>query len=427
MRVTIPHISIALLIVLFCSTQLAFSQSRYGELMPLNGYDENTRLDVNIENGLDYRYQARDWSMPRYADSLSFWSRVYVNLGYGYGRDWKGVSKSGVQSLIFGAGYNFSPVHSLEVDGAFGGGENNIMMTYYMNLNNAALRRDAHSRFDVLMGVGGEARLKGSDVAGAFSTSIRGRYNVTRNLGLYVEPRASFGSPLRGSQSTTQVSTSIDVGVSYRFNKPEFYFLDYVLPESLRNPERLDVPYEFDVLPFFAVKSNLLFDAVTAVNVAVEIPIKERWSICGEWLCPWWITDDDTAALQILSANLEGRYWFGDRTDKLQMTGLFAGFYFGGGLYDLRLNSKGYQGEFYIASGISGGYAHAINPSGSLRMEYSLGVGYLNTDYRYYEGRADNRFMVWQYNGRYTWVGPTRASVSLVWMMNINKKRGGKQ
>lgn len=175
----------------------------------------------------------------------------------------------------------------------------------------------------------------------------------------------------------------------------------------------------------FALKTNLLYDLLLTPSFEVEIPIGNRWSVAGEWIFPWWITKDNGNALQILSGQVEGRYWFGNRTNKPQLTGWFAGFYAGGGLYDLQWKNNGYQGEFYIAAGASAGYAHTINKSGSLRMEYSLGLGYLNTEYRYYEGMQNNEYLVWQYDGRYTWIGPTKAKVSLVWM--IDWQRGGKR
>ena len=174
--------------------------------------------------------------------------------------------------------------------------------------------------------------------------------------------------------------------------------------------------------PLFAAKTNLLFDALTALNVELEVPIGQRWSVAGEWIFPWWVTKDNGNALQILSGNVEGKYWFGDRTKRPVMTGWFAGLYAGGGLYDLQYRNNGYQGEFYIAAGVSGGFAHTINKSGTLRMEYSLGIGYLQTEYRYYEGVEQNEFLVWQYDGRYSWLGPTRAKVSLVWMLNAKQK-----
>ncbi len=176
--------------------------------------------------------------------------------------------------------------------------------------------------------------------------------------------------------------------------------------------------------PLLAIKTNLLFDVATMANVELELPIGNRWSVAGEWIFPWWVTSDNAYALQLLSGQIEGRYWLGDRETKSQLTGWFAGLYAGGGLYDLQWQNNGYQGEFYIAAGLSAGYAHTINKSGSLRMEYSLGVGYLNTEYRYYEGKQDNEYLVWQHDGKYTWIGPTKAKVSLVWIIN---KRGGKR
>ena len=177
--------------------------------------------------------------------------------------------------------------------------------------------------------------------------------------------------------------------------------------------------------PLFALKTNLLFDAATILNVEVEAPIKNRWSIAGEWIFPWWLAKDNGSALQVLSGNIEGKYWFGSdekRAARPVMTGWFAGLYAGGGLYDLQYKNNGYQGEFYIAAGLSAGYAHTINKSGTLRMEYSLGLGYMKTDYRYYEGMEDNKYLVWQHDGSYTWIGPTKVKVSLVWMLHRNKR-----
>ncbi len=428
MRIDISYIRFALLTMLFCLVaEPLFSQEVGTKPIPFKVYENSStpRLDLKVETGLDYRYQERDWAMPRYGKDVSFGSKFYLNAGYGLDYNWKDLTNSRDGISKFGLGYNFSPVHSMEFNGNFADNYKSVTATYYMNLNNAALRSDANSRFDIFLGAGIDTKFESENIAMGFATALRGRYNLTRNLGIYVEPRATFGASLRGTQEVTYVATSVSVGVSYKFGAPEFYIMDYIPPKALRNPKRLNVPYEFDVLPFFAFKSNLLFDAATAINISVEVPIGQRWSISAEWMFPWWLSDDKSTAIQLLSSNIEGRYWLGERRGKMKMTGFFAGYYVGGGLYDLRLDSKGYQGEFYIASGLCGGYAHALNQSGTLRMEYSLSIGYLSTDYRYYEGRADNRFMVWQYNGHYSWFGPTKGAVSFVWMLNINKKRKG--
>jgi len=180
--------------------------------------------------------------------------------------------------------------------------------------------------------------------------------------------------------------------------------------------------------PLFALKTNLLFDAVSALNVEIEIPIGKRWSIAGEYVFPWWLWEKKQIAFEMLYANIEGRYWFGDRTDKKLLMGWYMGLYAGGGYFDFEWKDKGYQGEFFIAAGVSAGYAHTISKNGNWRMEYGLGLGYLHTQYREYVpkfGSDGEWHLIRQRDGKHTWLGPTKAKVSLVWMINGNKKGGG--
>ena len=180
----------------------------------------------------------------------------------------------------------------------------------------------------------------------------------------------------------------------------------------------------------FALKTNLLFDVISIVNLELEVPIGNRFSILGGIVFPWWTFDNGQAdskrhRIQLLNANLEGRYWFGDRTKKLTMTGWFAGLYIGGGLYDFEYNAAGYQSESLLIGGVSGGYSHSINKEGSLRMEYSLGIGYMVTDYIYYQSHfapTGEWHPMYQESGRYSLFGPTQAKISLVWM--LNKREG---
>ena len=178
--------------------------------------------------------------------------------------------------------------------------------------------------------------------------------------------------------------------------------------------------------PLFALKTNLLYDLASAINVELEIPIGDRWSILGEYIFPWWLIENKQYALQVINANLETRYWFGNRDDRPKLTGWFAGLYAGGGYYDIEWGSKGYQGEFYVSTGLTGGYAHRLGKSNSLRMEYSLGAGYFKTKYREYNpvfGIDDQWHLIHQKNGNYSWIGPTRLKVSLVWLLHYNSSK----
>lgn len=179
--------------------------------------------------------------------------------------------------------------------------------------------------------------------------------------------------------------------------------------------------------PLFALKTNLLFDAALMPNIEIEVPIgkQNRYSLNGELMFPWWLMDGDKYCLQILMGGLEGRYWLGSRENRMNrevLTGHFLGLYAGGGKYDLQWKENGYQGEFFIAAGISYGYAHRIGRN--LRLEYNIGIGLLRTDYRHYHARDNYQTLLWQENGKYTWFGPTKVKISLVWLLNRKVKAG---
>lgn len=157
----------------------------------------------------------------------------------------------------------------------------------------------------------------------------------------------------------------------------------------------------------------MLLDAVSAINVGIEVPIGTKWSVNAEWTFPWWLPDSNKWCFELLSGTVEGRYWFGAREKMLG--GAFAGLYAGGGYYDFQYDLKGYQGEFYIMAGISGGYSFKI--AKRLNMELSLGCGYLRTDYKKYEMKEDYSILSWQHDGKYSWIGPTKAEVTLVWLI----------
>ena len=187
--------------------------------------------------------------------------------------------------------------------------------------------------------------------------------------------------------------------------------------------------------PLLALKTNLLFDAATILNAEVEVPIKQHWSIAAEWMFPWWLrykNDENIrpSRLEVLCGTIEGRYWFGNRNNKRVLTGWFVGLHSGAGLYDLQWKSKGYQGEFFIAAGVSAGYAHRISKRHpNLSLEYSIGFGYFRSHYRHYEAfwGSDNKWHPLRLNsGHYTWIGPTRAKISLVWLLNYKTRKGGK-
>lgn len=200
-------------------------------------------------------------------------------------------------------------------------------------------------------------------------------------------------------------------------------------------------PYDYKpVLPqeesrtIAAVKTNLLYDAVTAVNFAVEVPfeIKEqKFSALYEHHCPWWHIGNKYC-LQFLTFGGEARWWFlpntveesEKRIERDALLGHFAGLYIWGGLGDIQIGRNFGCSQFdFWSVGVTYGYAMPI--SKYLNLEFSLSVGYANIPYQCYTPSDDWEVLIRDpYKvGTLHYFGPTKAEVSLVFPIRA-KKRG---
>lgn len=198
-------------------------------------------------------------------------------------------------------------------------------------------------------------------------------------------------------------------------------------------------PFEGGIVPAFpapakgyrnmiaAVKTNLLYDAVTALNVEVEVPIANRFSVTWEDVFPWWETGNKYC-FQLWEMGAEARYWFKPwetiGTEKLR--GWFVGPYVMSGKYDFQYDkSINYQGEMWSV-GATAGYAMPIGKKKRLNLEFSLSMGYMKTHFRHYiptdsydklihDPAGDGSFYnIFKY--------PTKAKVSLVVPISYGKK-----
>jgi len=177
-----------------------------------------------------------------------------------------------------------------------------------------------------------------------------------------------------------------------------------------------------------ALKTNLLYDAVTALNFEVEVPIGKRYSVMVEDVFPWWETGNKYC-FQMWEIGIEPRYWFKswDVESSEKLRGFFVGPYVMSSKYDFQNDTKlNYQGEYWSA-GLSGGYSMPIGTAFNrydLNMEFSLSVGYMHTDYRHYLPADDYSMLIRDlYNiGKVSYFGPTKAKVSLVLTLPARKK-----
>lgn len=174
--------------------------------------------------------------------------------------------------------------------------------------------------------------------------------------------------------------------------------------------------------PVFAFRSNLL---VPLLNVGMEVPIGNRFSIGADVYAPWVYRElmnkffePQKYCMQGLAGQFELRWWLGKEHGKYngicnRLSGHSLALVADAGKFDVEWDWKGTQGEFAIL-GLDYTYALPV-AKGKARIEFSLGVGYGLCRWRpyevFYEGGyliAEKPVMLWQ--------GPvvSRLGISLV-------------
>ena len=201
------------------------------------------------------------------------------------------------------------------------------------------------------------------------------------------------------------------------------------LRDSLRSPQRgLGRTVEAVGGPVsefsFAVKTNLLADLVTAVNLGVEVPLGEDFSVNAHFTFPWWTAGPygNKYALQMLDAEGELRWWFAKGEERFE--GHYVALQGSGGKFDLQWGRDiGCYQCYNWGVGLSYGYAMKL--SKHLNMEFALTLGYLAIDYQHYVPSPDWSVLLRDNAkaGTLHYFGPTSLKVSLVYPFHIQYKR----
>ena len=174
----------------------------------------------------------------------------------------------------------------------------------------------------------------------------------------------------------------------------------------------------------FAVKTNLLADLVTAVNLGVEVPLGEDFSVNAHFTFPWWTAGPygNKYALQLLDAEGELRWWFAKGEERFE--GHYVALQGSGGKFDLQWGRDiGCYQCYNWGVGLSYGYAMSLGKH--LNMEFALTLGYLAIDYQHYVPSPDWSVLLRDNSkvGTLHYFGPTSLKVSLVYPFHIQYKR----
>ncbi len=174
-------------------------------------------------------------------------------------------------------------------------------------------------------------------------------------------------------------------------------------------------------LPPLALKTNLLYDAVLVPTIGIEVSVYGPWTVSLDWFYTW------------ISSNRHHRYWQGyggyigvrHYWGEQPFTGHHAGLYALGLTYDVEWGGRGYQAaKFGWGGGVEYGYSLPV--SSRLNLDFSIGLGFQDGEYKEYLPADDNTgHYLWQSTRKRHWWGPTKAEVSLKWILGPLKVKKG--
>ena len=176
-----------------------------------------------------------------------------------------------------------------------------------------------------------------------------------------------------------------------------------------------------------SISNNALYDLLLIPNIGVEFYLGKDWSIDANWHYAWWKTDKRHRYWRTYGGDLNIRKWFGKASKIKPLTGHHIGLYGQMITYDFEFGDKGYLADRWSwVAGVEYGYSLPI--ARRLNLDFALGVGYHWGEYKEYIP-LDGHY-VWQATKNRKFFGPTKAEVSLVWLIgcdNYNKQKGGKK
>ena len=191
------------------------------------------------------------------------------------------------------------------------------------------------------------------------------------------------------------------------------------LPDSI---SPMPVVYIPEREPVLNVRTNLLYDMGTVLNVGVEYYFRNpHWSLVGHYTFPWWSNDKYYYYLQILDWDIEARYY-------MQHSKYHAGWYVAPyvhwNLYDISLDAeRGWQGEGR-GCGLTLGHAFRVGDNQRWKVECFFRLGYFHSLYDPYHASDPfngKYYYDWPWapenfvprNYRLQWIGPTGAGVTV--------------
>lgn len=226
---------------------------------------------------------------------------------------------------------------------------------------------------------------------------------------------------------TVRVNTTLPAGATVCPERcePPGAIYDTVPPVVITEEQKTQQPF------YMSVQTNMLYDLLAVPNLAAEFYLGKNWSIVGHWMYAWWSNDSKHRYWRIYGGDITLRHWFGSAARRKPLTGHHLGVYGQIVTYDFEFGGKGQMSgkpgtTLWEKANYGGGieYGYSLPIASRLNIDFSIGVGYLGG--LYYEYTPTDGHYVWTATKRRNYFGPTKAEVSLVWLIGRGNRNAGK-
>ena len=182
-------------------------------------------------------------------------------------------------------------------------------------------------------------------------------------------------------------------------------------------------------LSSFAIKTNLLYDAVLVPNIGIEARVFKSFTVYADVMYAGWNFPEKYIYWNLYGAQFGARQYFGQTSKGRSFSGHHAGAYAQALAYDLQAGNIGQQTTtLHISGGLE--YGYSVPVARNLNIDFEMGIGYMTGSYDEYDVHDGHN--TWRATIQRKWFGPTKASVSLVWQIEprtrteikIDKKTG---
>lgn len=170
---------------------------------------------------------------------------------------------------------------------------------------------------------------------------------------------------------------------------------------------------------FMAVSTNTLYDAALVPNIGLEFNLHDNWTLSVNGMWAWWTLPKNHIYWRVYGGDVTARKYFGKKVAHRDLTGHHLGVYAQALSYDLEAGHFGRMvPDLAFGGGVEYGYSFPV--SKTLNVDLYLGLGYLSS--KMYDYVENEGHYVWRSTIAQQWFGPTKAGVSLVWLIERRER-----